>query len=46
MVANSISGRSVDETIAWLQPDPLFAGFEDADINTLKALGIKPPGRE
>jgi hypothetical protein len=41
LVAASM-GADMKQAIAWLQPEPEFEGYSDADINTFKALGIKP----
>jgi hypothetical protein len=36
------NGADMKRSIEWLQPDPAYDGFSDADMNTFKALGITP----
>lgn len=35
-------GVKLEDAIEWMQPDASFVDFSEADINTFKALGIKP----
>lgn len=45
LVARSMSGGEVSDLLEWLQPRPDVKDWTQADINTFKALGIKPPER-
>jgi hypothetical protein len=39
-----MAGGDIDEHLAWLEKRrPPSDGFSLADMNTLKALGLKPP---
>jgi hypothetical protein len=42
MVAQSMAGGEIDERLAWLEKRPL-PERSDADLNTMKAFGVKPP---
>lgn len=44
LISAMLGGRS-DEHLAWLQPDPNMEGYSEAEINTFKAFGMKPPPR-
>ena len=41
LVARSMSGADTQGLIDWLQPPDWQADFSQADVNTLRALGIK-----
>lgn len=41
LVARSMSGADTQSLIDWLQPPEWQEGFSHADVNTLRALGIK-----
>jgi len=44
LVAQVSGGGDVNELLAWLKREtPIEGAFSDADINTFKALGLKPP---
>lgn len=48
LVATAASGGDfsrLEKRLAWLAPDPQDETYSDADLNTFKAFGIKPPGR-
>lgn len=50
LVSVSLGGGDVQARLDWLAPDKAVdidasdAGYSQADLNTFKALGIKPPG--
>lgn len=48
LLANAMNGLDIKAALKWLSRDtqPEFDGFSEADINTFKALGIKPPARK
>ena len=46
LVAAASGGGSVLERLEWLQPEPRIPGYSDADLNTLKAFGFKPPVKD
>lgn len=50
LVAKSMSGGDIENMIEWLHPqynNVEDSEFSDADLNTLKALGVsKPPRRK
>ncbi len=37
--------QAVDAALRWLAPDPVAENLNDADLRTLAAFGLKPPGR-
>ncbi|UYB51147.1 hypothetical protein OCJ37_14250 [Xanthomonas sp. AM6] len=39
------NGAKFDATMDFLAPDPAFAGYEDADVATMRAFGLRPPLR-
>jgi hypothetical protein len=41
LIASS-NGADMKKSLEWLQPEPQYEGYSDADMNTFKALGIKP----
>lgn len=43
-IASSMSGNYA-EKLAFLAPEPVPEGYSEADLNTFKAFGMKPPGR-
>jgi len=44
LIAASMGGGSIDDRLDWLQPPPPpLVQYSDADMNTFKAFGIKPP---
>lgn len=48
LVAQSIAGGEIEDKLNWLQPQPKDRGtenFSEADMNTFKAFGVKPPVR-
>ncbi len=48
LIARSMSGADIENMLDWLHPqynDAAESEFSDADMNTFKALGIKPPKR-
>jgi len=44
-----MSGADIGELIEWLQPreaiEATESGYSEADLNTFKAFGMKPPKR-
>ena len=40
------NGADMRKALDWLQPDPAYSGFSEAEINTFKALGITPNVKE
>lgn len=48
LVAKSMSGGDIENMIEWLHPqynNVEDSEFSEADMNTFKAFGIKPPKR-
>jgi hypothetical protein len=45
LIARSFSGGDVGDLLEWLQPRPEAQDWTQADINTFKAFGAKPPPR-
>jgi len=47
LVATALGGGAIEDRLDWLEPPAAVASgqLSDADMNTLKAFGIKPPGR-
>lgn len=43
LVATSFGGGDINDRIGWLMPDPVAGDFDDADLRTMKALGLTPP---
>jgi hypothetical protein len=41
LIASS-NGADMKRCLEWLQPEPQYEGYSEADISTFKALGIKP----
>jgi hypothetical protein len=39
LISRPQDGR-VAQLLDWLQPDPMLAGFSEADVNTIRALGF------
>lgn len=46
LVAESMSGGHLQDRLNWLQPDPATAGWDEADLRTFAALGVKPPMKD
>lgn len=42
LVAVSLGGGRIDDKLQFLAPDPVPQQYSSADMNTLKAFGIKP----
>jgi hypothetical protein len=45
LVAHSMGGGDMKERLEWLQPDPTYSGYSQAEVNSFKAFGITPPPR-
>lgn len=43
LIARSFSGGDIADLIEWLQPRPIKKEWNQADINTFKAFGMKAP---
>lgn len=44
IVAHSMAGADIGELLAWLTHEkPVEEGYSEADMNTFKAFGVKPP---
>ena len=41
LIATSLGGGEIQPRLDWLQPDPINAEMDDADMNTLRAFGFK-----
>lgn len=39
-------GGDVKSKLEWLAPEPVPEGYSQADLNTFKAFGFKPPERK
>lgn len=46
LVATSMGGGSIQDRLDWLAPEPVPEGYSQADLNTFKAFGVKPPPRD
>jgi hypothetical protein len=40
LISYSQSGGEISDKLAWLAPNPDYAGFDDADIRTMRAFGL------
>jgi len=38
-------GEKLRSLLGWLSPDPIGDEYSEADLNTFRAFGFKPPGR-
>ena len=45
LIARSFSGGDVGDLIEWLQPRPQSKQWNQADINSFKAFGMKAPSK-
>jgi hypothetical protein len=45
LVSQSMGGGDVKERLDWLQPDPTYSGYSEAEVRSFKAHGITPPPR-
>ena len=45
LISRSFSGGDVSDLLEWLQPRPDTKDWNQSDLNTFKALGIKPPSK-
>ncbi len=45
-IAQSMGGGEIDDHLAWLEKRTRAAEFSEADLNALKAFGLKPPMRK
>lgn len=45
LVGASMGGKYEDK-LKFLAPEPLPAGYSQADLNTLQAFGLRPPSRK
>lgn len=43
MTAGAMGGADPKDLLRWLQPDPAEDGWDEADLNTFAAFGMKPP---
>lgn len=41
-----MGGGDLKARLEWLQPDPVLAGWDETDLRTLAALGVKPPMKD
>lgn len=39
-------GGNVKDKLDWLAPEPVPQGYSQAELNSFKAFGIKPPPRK
>lgn len=48
LVAQCIAGGAIEDKLNWLQPSRAkpAGNYSDADMNTFKAFGLKPPGEQ
>ena len=46
LVSVSLAGGDIKERLEWLQPDDVPDGLNDADVRTIKALGMLPNMKE
>lgn len=45
LVSVSIAGGDVSERLEWLAPEPVPEGLDEADLRTMRALGVKPSSK-
>lgn len=41
----STAGAKFEEVLQVLSPEPVLPGYSEAELNTFKAFGVKPPPR-
>lgn len=46
LIAMSLGGGEIQPRLDWLQPEPVPEGYSQADLNTFKAFGVKPPAKK
>lgn len=44
LISASMGNGDIQQRLEWLRPPPAHGPYSVADLNTFKALGIKPPG--
>lgn len=43
LISTSMAGGDIKDRLEWLMPEPVPDGLNEADLRTMKALGIKQP---
>jgi hypothetical protein len=46
LIAQSMAGGDIKQKMEWLQPDPAPEGINEADLATMRALGIRAPAKD
>lgn len=46
LIAQKMAGGDITDLLDYLDPPLVPEGFSQADLNTFKALGAKPPARK
>jgi hypothetical protein len=46
LIAGSLGGGDLNARLNWLQPDPVAADWDEADLRTIAAFGFKPPMKD
>lgn len=46
LISTAIGGGDLQARLEWLEPEPVPPGFSDADMNTFRAFGVRPPSRK
>lgn len=44
LIAHAMTGGDIDSRLDWLQPEPSFAGLNEAELRTLRAFGFTKKG--
>lgn len=45
LISQSLGGGDVQARLDWLQPDPVPEGVNEADLATMRALGVRAPAK-
>ncbi len=45
-IARAMAGGEIEDHLAWLEKRVVSASYSDADLQTMKAFGMKPPMRK
>ena len=45
LISQSMAGGDIKQKMEWLQPDPAPEGANDADLATMRALGVRAPAK-
>jgi hypothetical protein len=45
LISQSMDGGDIKQKIEWLQPEPVPEGINEADLATMRALGVRAPAK-